>query len=156
MLTNTSMLKQWQKQHPAVWLSAEGDDKKFSVMVPWWEEEEELWDFQHRAPFIISVVKWVCCVDLSLAVGQRCRDLTVCSALSFLGLVMRRPSVKMWVIWELANTVVVSTGPCASDSRTTYKQRLSYSFIWHMEVRDASHKHSHKDSLFQPTQYRVA
>lgn len=119
-------------------------------MVPWWEEEEELWDFQHRPPFILSAVKCACCVDLSWAVGQWCTDLTVCSALSFLGLVMRRPSVKMWVIWELANTVVVSTGPWASDSRTTYKQTLSYSFIWHMEGSDASHKHSHKDSLFSP------
>lgn len=63
----------------------------FIRSVPRWAEDGELLDFQHHHPFIISVVKWACSVDLSGAVGQWHRYLTVCSALSFLGLVCVGP-----------------------------------------------------------------
>jgi len=51
------------------------------------------------------------------------------------GVGMCRPSVRMWVIWELANTAVVSTGPGLGFKNRTQtdiivRLHLTYRGLW--------------------------
>lgn len=73
------------------------------------------------------------------------------------GIGMCRPGVRMWVIWELANTVVVSTGPGLWFKNHIQTDIIVQLHLTHQGPRTClshtltvTHKHSHKDSLFIP------
>lgn len=73
------------------------------------------------------------------------------------GIGMCRPGVRMWVIWELANTVVVSTGLGLWFKNHIQTDIIVQLHLTHQGPRTClshtltvTHKHSHKDSLFIP------
>lgn len=73
------------------------------------------------------------------------------------GIGMCRSSVRMWVIWELANTVAVSPGPRLwfknhIQTDIIIQLHLTHWALWmcHTHTLAHKHKHSHTDKLFIP------
>lgn len=113
--------------------------------------QNQLLAYQHHLPFITS------------GAGRRCWFMQNCWSVVLIfvsllcaedpGIGMCRSSVRMWVIWELANTAAVSTGP-----RLWFKNHIQTDIIIQLHLTHWGlwiyHTHTHSHSCTQTVTHR--